>query len=116
MVEEKIDKKINEEEKQVEEGVCPHGGDYGESIDLPLDECDNCEVFDECALEADKLREEEATQETEAAQVSDPEPEPEPEPEPTQKKTTPARSGRARMRNRSKKAAINEDDESDVPY
>lgn len=43
------------QEEESDGGKCPAGGVFGKDIDKPLPECDNCEVWDDCAAEADRL-------------------------------------------------------------
>jgi hypothetical protein len=50
------EQKPQEEEKKPEpEGECPAGGVFGVDLDNPLDECDDCKVWDDCAREANRL-------------------------------------------------------------
>ena len=40
--------------KQVDEKICSHGGNFGEDIDK-LNQCGECESYDICAVEADRI-------------------------------------------------------------
>jgi len=52
-VRKKAEEPAKEEKKK--EGECPAGGQFGVDLDKPLPECDNCDVWDDCAAKANEI-------------------------------------------------------------